>query len=264
MVDVDGREVGVRSVGGKFVRVGEADGGVGLVVAEEHGVGIEAEAEVGRAVPVLQIVAGEMLACLCGTGGKVGDLVLGEAVFRKPSTSSLIELGGEVVGRRGGSVEALAAGEEFEAEARVFVYFKHVDAEVGEAYGGGDFKRVLPAGGGLVGEAGDEVGADFRDAGGLKAKDLVDAIAFGMESADGLALAVDEGLDAEADAIDAEVLRGGEDFVRDLAGGGFEGDLGGGAEGEVAMEGGEDALELRGCEETGGSAAEVEGVDCAW
>ena len=132
--------------------VGEADGAVG---AKEHGVGVETEAEVGIALPVLAVVAR-----LVRRGREVGDFVLREAVLREVRAGGLVELGGEFVGGNAVGVEALAAGEDFAAEAGVFVDFEHVDAEVGEADAGGDVERVLPGGGGLVGEAGDEVGAD--------------------------------------------------------------------------------------------------------
>ena len=121
-------------VGEELVGVGEADGGVGCVVAEEHGVGVEAEAEVGGAVPVLEVVA-RLMRGAC----EVGDLVLREAVLREPVAGGFVELGGEVVGGGGVGVEALAAGEDFAAKAGVFVDLEHVDAEVGEADGGRDF-----------------------------------------------------------------------------------------------------------------------------
>ena len=233
--------------------VGEADGAVG---AKEHGVGVETEAEVGIALPVLKVVARRVR-----RGCEVGDFVLREAVLREVRAGGLVELGGEFVGGNAVGVEALAAGEDFAAEAGVFVNLEHVDAEVGEADAGGDVERVLPGGRGLVGEAGDEVGADVGYAGGLEAKDLVDAVALGMAAADGGALAIDEGLHAERDAIDALLLGLGEDGIGDLAGCGFEGDLGGGCDLEGLAEGGEDAAKLGGLEQAGGSSAEVEGVD---
>ena len=134
---------------------------------------------------------------------------------------------------------------------------------MGEADAGCDFEGVLPAGVGLIGEAGDEVGADVVEARGLEAKDLLDAVAFGVGAADGGALAIDEGLDAEADAVDSVELGCGEDGVGDLAGGGFEGDFCVGGEGEVAMQRREDAFELSGLKQAGSSSAEVDGVDSA-
>jgi hypothetical protein len=182
-------------------------------------------------------------------------------VLRKPRAGGLVEVCGEFVGGDAVGMEALAAGDDLAAEARVFVDFKHVDAEVGEADAGGDVERVLPAGGGLVGEAGDEVGADVGYTCCLEAKDFVDAVALGVAAADGGALAIDEGLHAEADAIYALLLRFVEDGVGDLAGCGFEGDFGAGCDLEGLPEHGEDAAKLCGFEEAGGSSAEVEGVD---
>ena len=65
----------------------------------------------------------------------------------------------------------------------------------------------------------------LAEASGLQAKDLADALALGVSAADCCALAIDEGLHAETDAIDALALRFGENGVGDLAGCGFEGDL---------------------------------------
>ena len=81
-------------------------------------------------------------------------------MLREPLAGGLVEGGGELVGGNAVGVEALATGDDLAAEARVFVDLQHVDAEVREADAGCDFERVLPACGGLIGQAGDEVGAD--------------------------------------------------------------------------------------------------------
>ena len=157
-------------------------------------------------------------------------------------------------------VEALTAGHDLASEARVFVDLKHINAEVSQANAGCDIERVLPACGGLVGEAGNQVDADIGYTRCLEPEDFADAVALGVAAADGRAFAIDERLNAEADAIHALMLGFGEDGVRDLAGCGFEGDLGAGSDVKGLVERGEDAAKLRGLEQAGGSATEVDSI----
>ena len=77
-----------------------------------------------------------------------------------------------------------------------------------------------------MGQAGDEVEIDIADAGRAEAGDLIEAHLAGVEAADGGGLAVDEGLDAEAHAVEAVALKGFEGFVGELAGSTFKGDFG--------------------------------------
>ncbi len=130
-----------------------------------------------------------------------------------------------------------------------------------DAGGDGLVEGVEPGGFGLVGEAGDEVEAEVRDAGAADAIKFGETLGGGVEAADGGGLAIDEALDAEGEAVDAVVLEGLEGGVGELAGRGFEGDLGVGGEGEVALEEMEDRLDLIGGEEAGGASTEVEGGD---
>ena len=74
----------------------------------------------------------------------------------------------------------------------------------------------------------DEVETDVGDAGGAEAGDFVEADLRGVEAADGGGFAVDEGLDAERDAVESVMLEGFEGLGGELAGGALEGDLGGG------------------------------------
>ena len=218
--------------------------------------GVETEAKIGVATPVLEVVGGGEAG-----SGEVGDLDLGDAGGSEQAAGELVEGGGVVVGGDVGCAVAGAGGEDLAAEAGLVVDLEHVDAEVGDAGGDGLLHRAAPGGGGLVGEAGDEVEREVEDAGAADAVDLVEALAFGVEAADGGGFAVDEALDAEAEAVDAVELEGFEGFGAELVGGALDGDLGVGAEGEVGAEGGEETVDVGWREEAGGAAAEVEGVD---
>jgi len=112
----------------------------------------------------------------------------------------------------------------------------------------------------LAGEAGDEVAVDVGDTGMAQAGEVVQDNGAGVESAADLRFAVDEGLDAEADAVDADGLEGGEGVVGDLTGGTFDGDFGVGMDRKLVAHGGEEALEVFGSEEAGSSAPEEDGV----
>ena len=99
---------------------------------------------------------------------------------------------------------------------------------MGQANAGCDIERVLPTSGCLVGEPGDQVGADIGYTRCLQPEDFVGAVALGMASADCGALAVDERLHAEADAVYSLILSFGEEDVGDLTRCSFEGDFGAG------------------------------------
>jgi hypothetical protein len=73
----------------------------------------------------------------------------------------------------------------------------------------------------------------------------------------GCAFAIDKGLNAKADAVDAQALDFIEDRVSDLARRRFERDFGVGGHVEVSMECSEDAAKLHRFEEAGGSAAAI-------
>lgn len=119
VVDLGRRDVlgqdGVQGWGGKVevkvVGVGEANGAGGGL---EHGVGVEAEAKVGVAMPVFEVVAGlvallwlralielRALIKLRALPGEVGDFVLGEAGGGEGFAGGLVEVGGLVVGGDG-------------------------------------------------------------------------------------------------------------------------------------------------------------------
>ena len=247
----------LEDVGVEVVGVREAEGGA--VGGEEHGVGVEAEAEVGLAVPVLEVVAGAV-----AVAGEVRDLVLGDAGGVEAGAGELVEVGGFVVRGEVGGAVAGAGGEGFATEAGVFVELEEVDADVRDAGGDGLIEGVEPGGFGLVGEAGDEIEAEVGDAGAADAVDLGEALGGGVQAADGGGLAIDEALDAEGEAVDAVVLEGFEGGVGELAGGGFDGDLGVGRYGEGGFELVEEGMDLLGREQAGGSAAEIDRVDELW
>ncbi len=115
-----------------------------------------------------------------------------------------------------------------------------------------------------MGEAGDEVHADVCEAGA--AENFVGGVNVraAMHATGGLQFSVDEGLGAEADAVEAssEPCRG---FFRgDGFGIGFEGDFGGVVgvrKGRVRPERFEDLVERGGFKEARRAAAEVNRID---
>ena len=164
----------------------------------------------------------------------------------EPLAGGLVELCGEFVGWNAVSVEALAASENFAAEARVLVDLQHVDAEVGEADARCDFERVLPTGSGLIRRPAMRSAPTSVTPAACRRRISLDAVALGMGAANGGALAIDKGLHAEADAIDTLVLGFGEESVGNLAGCGFKGDFCVGRDLEGLAKRGEDAAKLRG------------------
>lgn len=72
---------------------------------------------------------------------------------------------------------------------------------------------------------------------------------------------IDEGLDAEADAVDAGVGKSSEGGIGELAGGALHGDLGVGLHGELIANSGEEAVDEIRFEQAGGAPAEINGVD---
>jgi hypothetical protein len=84
-----------------------------------------------------------------------------------------------------------------------------------------------------------------------------------VEAAAGVGFAVDEGLDAEADAVDAGGGEGIDGFRRNLAGRALDGDLGFGIDGEIGTDCVEEAVDEVGREERRRAAAEVDGIDVA-
>jgi len=124
-----------------------------------------------------------------------------------------------------------------------------------------DGEGLVPRGMGLAGEAGDEVAVDVGDTGMAQAGEVVQDNGAGVEAAADLRFAVNEGLDAEADAVDSDGLEGGEGVVGDLAGGALDGDFRVGMDLELMAHGLEEALEMLRGEEAGSAAAEEDGVD---
>ena len=84
-----------------------------------------------------------------------------------------------------------------------------------------------------------------------------------MEAATDLGFAIDEGLDAEADALDAALNKGLQRVVGDLAGSTFDVDLGCGIEAEFGVHGSKQLPNQVGTEQAGRTAAEVDGINAA-
>ena len=222
----------------------------------EHGVGIDAEAVVGEALPITQVVAR-----LVAGAGEVGDFILRDAGGVEALGGSLVECDGEgLVGDMVGVV-AGATGDEFASQAGVGVHLQHVDADVREFEREGLVERLLPAFGGLVGQAGDEVDADFGDAGVAQAADVVEGDGAAVQAPDGAGFLIDEGLDSERDAIDAGAEQRGQDFGGERAGSDFDGDFGVGRKLKDRGYGGKEAVELIGGEDAGRASAEIDGVE---
>ena len=70
------------------------------------------------------------------------------------------------------SVIFLASGDEFAAQARIFVHFQHINAGVRNAGGEQLIQRLVPARASLMRQSGDQVDIDVRNSGGAEARAL--------------------------------------------------------------------------------------------
>jgi hypothetical protein len=157
-----------------------------------------------------------------------------------------------------------AAGEEFATEPGFVVDLKHVDA--GVRNGGGNERRngFLPGGKGLAGETGDKVKIDVGKSGCTKSRKVVEDNGAGVEATTLAGFAIDERLDTEADAVDADASEGGHSCIGELPGGAFDGDLSIEINGELGADRFEELVDEIGFQQTGGSAAEIDGIDACW
>jgi hypothetical protein len=122
--------------------------------------GVGAEAHVGFEGPIFQIVAR-----FPAGAREIGDLVARNAEGGEAFDGEFVEIGDlVVVGDVGGAV-ADAAEEALLAETAVLVDFEHVDGDVRGREALDPIERFAPTGGGLAGEAGDEVDIAVFDAG---------------------------------------------------------------------------------------------------
>ena len=90
------------------------------------------------------------------------------------SQAATIKIGGGFFVGNEVRVIAGAAGDQFAAQARVFVDFEHVDADVRHSGRDGLRKRFLPAFGRLVRQAGDQIDIDVGNSGGAQAGDVLE------------------------------------------------------------------------------------------
>ena len=203
----------------------------------------------------------EIVARLAIGPGEIGDFVLREACGPESFDRIFVHAGNGVVRGDNVGVVTRAAREEFPSQTRFVVDFEHVDAGVRNlgCDEGGD--GLLPRSECLAGKAGDEVEAEVANAGGAKAGEVVEHDGSGVKAACVVRFAVDEGLDAKADAVDACSGEGGESGIGELARSAFDGDLGIGIHRESGTDGREELVDEIGFKEARGSAAEINCVD---
>ena len=120
---------------------------------------------------------------------------------------------------------------------------------------------LLPGGEGLPGEAGDQVEIEVGDSSGAEALEVVEHDRPAVQAAALMRFAIDEGLNAEADAIDAGLGERVEGGIGELAGSALDRDLGIGLDGEFGANGGKEPRDQVRREQAGRSAAEIDRVD---
>src|SRR5437868_13097583 len=171
--------------------------------------GVESEAKIRLARPVLQVVLG-----LEARAREVGDLVLLNTDEVEPLARERVELGGEVIVRDVVGMIADAAGDQFPAQARVFVNLKHVDAKVRNSGGNRYVKRLAPTSGSLMRETCDEIDVDIVNARAAQALNIGEHDFAIMQPADGASFSFNQRLHAQAKAIHAAAQQRIEDFWR--------------------------------------------------
>lgn len=236
--------------GGDALEVGGGVADVLMSSAVEGRDGGWTEAEVVVSNPVAFVVAGAF-----SGEGVVGGFVMfvarrGEHFFGE----------GEHVGIELGVV-LVVAGLELFKEVGVLLVGEVVGGEVIGLEGEGLGEGVFPIEEGLAGDGEDEVEIDLERGCFAKEVDGGDGLHGGVLAAEGFEVWSKEGLHAEGDAGDAEVLvelggAGGES-----GGVGFEGDFLNGGEVEDLAEAGEETSKVSGRKHGGGAAAEVDGFE---
>ncbi len=195
--------------------------------------------------------------------GEVGDFVLGETGAGEDFDGGFVHGGDGVVGWDEFGVVTSAASDEFAAETGVFVDLQHIDAGVGNGGFEQDVEGFAPGGERLASEASQQIDVEVGDADLAQALQIAEDIGAGVQaSADG-ALAVEEALDAEADAVDAAFGKGLQGLIGELSGSAFDGDFGVGGEYEFLADGAEDGVKVSRREQNGRAPAEVNGVNDA-
>ena len=192
--------VGVARFGGGG-RVGEVilDGlRVLLPHGAVEGMGVGSESHVGCQGPVFQVVAR-----FEANAREVGDLVAGDAEGGEALDGKLVEVGSQIVTGDVGGAIADSAEEALFAEAAVFVDFEHVDGDVWGSEALDPVERFAPTGGGLAGKSGDQVEIQIGDAGFAEDGDVGSDDGGGVAAAGAAEFIFDEGLNAEADTVDA-------------------------------------------------------------
>src|ERR1700733_7580711 len=160
--------------------------------------GVGAEAYIGLALPILQIVDR-----LAAGAREVGNLVAIDAVRAKPGDRCFVEVRDAVVRWHVGSAVAFAAQPDFSAQAAVVIDLQHVDGNMRRVEGDRRRERVIPTGFGLPREAGDEVDIDVPEAPGAKQGDILHDGLRGVLPAGSREFLSNERLHSEAYAIDA-------------------------------------------------------------
>src|SRR6185369_12471573 len=152
---------------------------------------------VGMTAIILGIDYGSAEALPFPVTREVGDFVLVEAGGVEGVAGLEIEVGDCVVVGDVVSVVAGASGNEFAAQARVFVNFEHVDADVWNTGCESLGKRVGPGLGGLVRQSSDDVERYFGDAGRAQVGDVAEGDVAIVKTSDGACLLIYERLHAQ-------------------------------------------------------------------
>src|SRR5689334_2511631 len=121
----------------------------------------------------------------------------------QPLAGNPIEIGGEVLVGNKMRVVLSAAGNQFAAQAGILIDFEHVNANVGNAGGNDFFEREAPAIDRLVWEAGNQVEIDIGNSGSTQAGNIGKGCFTRVKPPHGGRFFVYEGLQAEADSVDA-------------------------------------------------------------
>src|SRR5579864_7369505 len=151
----------------------------------------------------------------------------------------------------------LPSRDEFTAEARVLIHFKHVHAGMRNAGCYEFVQRMLPACPRLVRQSGDQVHINIRNSGTAQPGDVVENGFAIVQAAYGSRFLVNERLHAQADPVHSASNEALQHFLRKRTRRALYGDFRAGVQLKILLDGDKDGFELVYSEKSRGATAEI-------
>src|SRR5581483_7708887 len=158
-------------------------------------------------------------------------------------------------------VVACAAGDQLASQARIFVHFEHVNADVRHADAYDFAERLPPARHALVRQTSNEINVNIVDSSTAQSLDVLQDHRSRVLPAYGRGFLINEGLHTEADAVHADPGQRIQHRLGEGSGSAFDRDLRACLNFELLTQGSENFLEVSRIENCWRAAAEIDGID---